>query len=174
MATDPAMRNRALLSVYHYGRRGKGPLSGRPVPLAVLPLHRAVTVLLEESEDEPKSRSLHAIRLALADLCRTRGGAPDGTVDREIERLAIAFSKLTDDNRTERDHAEMARHFADIFSEEPVERPARGERHRVVADPQERAYLRALEHMLKVSKKRRLIPGPPERWGVGYRSVADK
>jgi hypothetical protein len=169
MATDPAMRNRALLSVYHYGRRGKGtPLSGRPTPLAVLPLHRAVTILIEE----PEKRALHAIRLALADLCRTRGAAPDAKVDREIERLAIAFSKLTDEGRQEEQHADLARRFADIFSEE--RRPPPGRDHHPAPEPGERAYLTALECMLDVSNGRALVRKPPENWGVTYKRVADK
>ena len=113
-ADDPkhALRNRALLSVYHHGRKGTGALKGRPTPLTILQLHRAVTALIEPLEKE----TLPAIRLALGDLCRMRPAHGDAQIDREIERLARAFSKLND-NTEDSQHAEVARSFASIFEE---------------------------------------------------------
>jgi hypothetical protein len=110
MATiDYARRNRALLSVYHYGRRQPGKrLHGRPVPLGVMPLHRAVAVLTEEPLED---HALHAIRLALGDLCRTRGGRRDSKIDRHIERMATAFSRLKHGENC--DHAAFSQRFLD-------------------------------------------------------------
>jgi hypothetical protein len=150
MATDKAMRNRALVSVYHYGRTGKDkPLYGRPVLLTVLPLHQAVTILIEEPlEDE----ALHAIRLALGDLCRTRGAGNDSKVDREIERLATAFSQLRNKKKGHDHHAKVAQRFADIFSKE---KPDQG-------IGEEKAYAEALRRMLAESKD-----SPPlESWEI--------
>jgi hypothetical protein len=177
------MRNRALLSVYHYGRRGRGPLSGRPVPLAVLPLHRAVTILIEEPKDRPKREALHAIRLALADLCRTRAVTPDSRIDREIERLSIALSKLTDDSRQEHEHAEFAQSFAQSSYSERKRPPGR-ERDWDRADREKdakeqmdlgaEAYHRALEQMVKLSQTRSLHAVPGELWTIRYKEVASK
>ena len=182
MATDPAMRNRALLSVYHYGRRGKGALSGRPVPLSVLPLHRAVTILIEEPKERPKKEALHAIRLALADLCRTRAVTPDSKIDREVERLSIALSKLTDEKRREHDHAQFAQCFAKTSygeRERPVGRerdwdPADREKDaKEKADAGAQAYHDALKHMVTLlSKPRDVAWGNP--WTVRHKEVASK
>jgi hypothetical protein len=145
-----ALRNRALLSVYHYGRKGAGVLKGRPTPLTILQLHRAVTALIEPLGKE----ALPAIRLALADLCRTRPARGDSQIDREIERLATAFSKVND-NTEDHQHAEVARSFASIF-EEPE---ATGDR----------AYTIALHRMLEHAGDARTASFAEMSWEISQK-----
>src|SRR5205823_1328136 len=112
-------RNRALLSVYHYGRKQPGKLlHGRPTPLSVMRLHHAVSVLVEEPLENHGDESKHAIRLALADLCRTRGGGRNPKVERQIKRLATAFSRIEYRATPDYDHARTAQRFAQIFTPE--------------------------------------------------------
>jgi hypothetical protein len=135
MPKDPARRNRALLSIYHYGRRGSEALRNRPIPLSVWPLHRAVSEIIEPIEEA----SLAEVRLALADLCRTRGAGRNAKVDREIQRLAVTFSRLLGQQEWEQDVA--ARTFASIYYTPQKE-----------MNP-ETAYLTAIQHLVAIHQK---------------------
>jgi hypothetical protein len=137
MPKDPARRNRALLSIYHYGRRESETLRNRPIPLSVWPLHRAVTEIIEPIEEA----SLTEVRLALADLCRTRGARANAKVDREIHRLAVTLSRLHGNHEWQ--HEEVARRFASIYyGSEKVRSP-------------DMAYLSALQHLVEIHKATR-------------------
>src|SRR5580698_8684679 len=79
--------NQALLSVYYHGRRDEAPLRGRPPPLGMQSLARAVSVLA--------SAPVSAQRLALSDLCRTRAKKSTPTVVAQMTNLAVAYQRTT-------------------------------------------------------------------------------
>jgi hypothetical protein len=87
MASDEThwRRHRALASVYHHGRAGA--LAGI-TPRHVLPLENAVDELLRSEDDEEDHDVRRSVRLALADLCRTRAGRRDDRAEEQIHRLA--------------------------------------------------------------------------------------
>jgi hypothetical protein len=161
MATrDQARRSRALLSVYHYGRKQPGKrLHGRPTPLTLMPLHHAVSVLVKEPLDDHGTESLHAIRLALADLCRTRGGGRNSKVDRQIERLATAFSRVTHRENPDYDHAETARRFAEIFTNAD-------DAQKTQSESENDAYQAALHRMVASGEEDRALPPPVQIWSI--------
>ncbi len=79
--------NRALLSIYYYGRRHQAPLSRHPPPAQVLPLEAAIQVVVG-------SRALGVLRLALADLCRTRAAQPSTRIEVLMRELVAAYGRL--------------------------------------------------------------------------------
>jgi hypothetical protein len=85
--------------------------------LSIIPLHRAVSILIEGLDPE----ALPAVRLALGDLCRTRSGRPGPQVDREIGRLARAFSKLS--QGPDADHERVVEDFLGIYQRDAQNRP---------------------------------------------------
>ena len=158
--TDQARRNRALLSVYHYGRKQPGkPLHGRPTPLTLMPLHHAVSVLVKEPLEDHGDQSLHAIRLALADLCRTRGGGRNSKVDRQIARLATAFSRVKHRENPTHDHAETVRSFAEIFANE-------NDAQKSQTEAETDAYQAALHRMVASGEEDRALPPPARIWPI--------
>lgn len=105
--------NRALLSIYYFGRKGTEPFARMPVPRRVWPLEKAVATLTESQDRE----ALSCVRLALADLCRTRtllspADPVDKTVEEQIVRLTIAFSQLVGIPNDARE--ELARIFSGL------------------------------------------------------------
>ncbi len=79
--------NRALLSVYYHGRRRQAPLSRHPRPTPIMPLEAAIEVVLD-------SRALGLLRLALADLCRTRAAEPSARLQDLMRKLAAGYGRL--------------------------------------------------------------------------------
>jgi hypothetical protein len=102
--------HRALLSIYYHGRRAGTVFRGE-VPTVISPLETAVTALIDPLEDE----ALGPVRLALADLCRTRARAEDAEIDQQIARLATAFSQLI--GNSEKGHPEVVAAFNGIFQD---------------------------------------------------------
>lgn len=79
--------NFALLSVYYHGRQNEPPLRGQPPPLGVWSLARAVSVLA--------TAPIGPMRLALADLCRTRANRSTATVAAQMTKLVLAYELTT-------------------------------------------------------------------------------
>jgi hypothetical protein len=133
--TQEQKRDRALLSVYYHGRKGGAALRGQAVSTPMLQLGDAISALLDPVEKNP----VRWIRLALADLCRTRAAGPNAEADQAIAQLATALSQRIDPPRPP---AELVRSFAAIFPPRRSIKP-------------ETAYKEAMLLMVK------LIPPPP-------------
>jgi hypothetical protein len=133
--------NRALLSIYYHGRKGGHALAGQVRPRRLLSLARAVDELVTAGDPEV----IGPVRLALADLCRTRAAGPDTQADRQIERLATKFASLT-----RQPAYDVARRFAAISSNSSNSRRV---------SPAD-AYLAAIEAMIEFTPA---VPTPRVR-----------
>ncbi|HLK90703.1 MAG TPA: hypothetical protein VKZ18_12450 [Polyangia bacterium] len=128
--------HRALLSVYYYGRQNQGTLGRHAPPMGVRSLAYAIDVLARAP--------VGPVRLALADLCRTRAPQPTSrTLKLAMSTLATTYQKhlrrLIPDLQGTR--LDLPTAFEDIFKE------------RGSLDP-EAAYARAIGVMLQHEQSR--------------------
>lgn len=82
---------KALTSVYFHGRREEIEKTSVTLSRRVMSLEKAIDVLEGAGAD-----GLHALRLALGDLIRTRASSKDPRLDRHIRRLSTRLGKLHD------------------------------------------------------------------------------
>jgi hypothetical protein len=78
--------HRALISLYYYGRQNQGTLGRHAPPLGVRSLDYAISVL--------SNAAVGPVRLALADLCRTRAARPTSrTMQLAMRTLATSYER---------------------------------------------------------------------------------
>ena len=85
--------NQAVVCIYYQGRKRLNPQwfeATADLPFAAWPLKRAVDTLIRERNPH----ALGCIRLALAELCRTRANFENREASDAIARLATAFVRL--------------------------------------------------------------------------------
>jgi hypothetical protein len=119
METDPKLArrwNRALLSIYYFGRKNLAPFAGAPPPPGLLPVDAAVGEL-----ESAGPAALASVRLALTDLARTRDRLePSTRADQKVEglilRLATTYVGLIGKRGTAPD---LARQIADLSGRVP-------------------------------------------------------
>jgi hypothetical protein len=133
--------NRALLSIYYFGRKNLEPLAGARPPPGILPVDEAVSELESAGRD-----ALGSVRLALTDLVRTRNQLiPKSRADQKVEeliiRLSITYSNLLGTHLRAQD---FARRMADLSG-------------RVPGAMDETAYVRALNFLAEQDPR----PRPP-------------
>ena len=128
MPSEEALR-KALTSIYFHGRREGIENVSVTVSRHMMPLERAIEVLAEATGED----AVGHVRLALADLVRTRAGSGDPRLDRHIRQLTKKLGELHDKADT---HINT---FTDIFERED-EAPLH---------PDE-AYLKAMGHMQRI------------------------
>jgi hypothetical protein len=91
--TSARRLNRALLSIYYFGRKHLEPFAGAPPPPGLLPVDAAVAEL-----ESAGSEGLSSVRLALTDLARTRETLKSSRTDEKVEglitRLATTYVNL--------------------------------------------------------------------------------
>src|SRR6266478_6833777 len=123
--------NQALMSIYYYGRKTTPRFEGQATPRSVIPLGKAVGVLVSSREKDV----IRPVRMALADLCRTRAAGKDLLVDQQIALLASALHRLG--GVVTKPEPEIVESFARIFAgDSPV-------------DPHD-AYVRAMTLMTEL------------------------
>jgi len=90
--------NRALLSIYYHGRRREPPFAGLPPLPMMWSMARAVSVLSAQPPitsrlyDPESATVIHARRIALAELCRTRAKRTTPAVLRWWNAMVTSYS----------------------------------------------------------------------------------
>jgi hypothetical protein len=120
---------KALTSIYFHGRREEIENVSVTVSRHMMSLEQAIEVLAEAKGDDVVGH----VRLALADLVRTRAGSQDPRLDRHIRQLTKKLAELHDKAET---HINT---FTEIFERED-ESPLH---------PDD-AYLKAMGHMQRI------------------------
>jgi hypothetical protein len=134
--------NRALLSIYYFGRKDLAPFAGAPPPPGLLPVDNAIGELASAG-----SQALGSVRLAMTDLARTRDRLePSSRADQRVEglifRLATTYANLV---RTRGTAPDLARQITDLSR-------------RVPGTNGDTAYVRVLNRLVQVEPSR----APPE------------
>jgi hypothetical protein len=119
----------ALLSVYYHARRSQPSLARRRPPRHVIPLDHAVSALVAETHPQV----LTSVRVALAELCRSRARYPHPVLVGHVRLLARKFGSLLPPTELGHLHDVASAHFEQIF-EKPGVHP-------------DTAYLLAIEKM---------------------------
>ncbi len=133
--------HRALISVYYYGRQNQGILGRHAPPIGVRSLAYALSVL--------HHAPVGPVRMALADICRTRAARPTSlTLKSAMDTLLDSYKRhLRRVNADERILGALTSQFEGIFSHGPL-------------DPEE-AYAKALGYMVQIEPNQRRNGPPP-------------